>query len=76
MIPLAEFGLPESEKMFGHDGGWLKKIRVARDILPPSGVSLAAIKPHRLDGDGQCARQSVGQWLCVMSPNNCFQCAT
>src|SRR5713101_9847915 len=24
-IPLAEFGLPQSEKMFGHDGGRLKK---------------------------------------------------
>jgi len=50
------FGLPQSEKMFWHDGGWLKKIGIAQDILHPSGVLLAAIKPHRLDGDGQCAR--------------------
>src|SRR5882757_9092582 len=50
------FGLPQSEKMFWHDGGWLKKIGIAQDILHPSGVLLVAIKPHRLDGDGQCAR--------------------
>jgi hypothetical protein len=42
--------------MLGRDGAWLKKIGIARDILRPSGVLLAAIKPHRLDGDGQCAR--------------------
>jgi hypothetical protein len=33
-----------------------QKNGIARDILCPSGVLLAAIKPHRLDGDGQCAR--------------------
>jgi hypothetical protein len=45
-----------SEKMFGHDGKGLKKNGIARDILRPSGVLLAAIMPHRPDGDGQCAR--------------------
>jgi hypothetical protein len=44
------------KKCSGTTEGGSKKIGIARDILPPSGVLLAAIKPHRLDGDGQCVR--------------------
>ena len=57
-------GLPQSEKCSGttESASPPKKIGIARDILRPSGVLLAAIKPHRLDGDGQCVRWSVGQY--------------
>jgi hypothetical protein len=62
-IPLAEFGLPQSENNArARRRVWLKKIATGRDDLRPSGVLLAAIEPHCLDGDGQCARQSVGQY--------------
>jgi hypothetical protein len=52
--------------MLGRDGAWLKKIGIARDILRPSGVLLAAIKPHRLDGDGQCVSLSVSNRSMVL----------
>src|ERR1700738_4697466 len=49
--------------MFGHDGECLQKKSGYLGIFNDLPVFLlAAIKPHRLDGDGQCVRWSVGQY--------------
>src|ERR1700676_2304819 len=45
----------ESAQVISHQPAWQRNIKIwaARNILRPSGVLLAAIEPHRLDGDGQ-----------------------
>src|SRR6266702_1263557 len=60
------FGLPQSEECSGTTQGGSKKIGIARDILRRCGVLLAAIEPHRLDGDGQCASRALANALYVI----------
>jgi hypothetical protein len=54
-IPLSE-SKSQFRKCPGTTERVSKKIGIALDILHPSGVLFAAIKPHRLDGDGQWVR--------------------
>ena len=65
------------KKCFGHDGGWLKKNRDSLGFFAPFRCFVGsdrALPPERRWGNAHV--RALINMLCVMSPNNCLQCAT